>query len=75
MRALLTLVAPATPPWEIGDVLTFGGRPWPGTGHTALYLGDGDILHAAAGRVVEVWPLAGTILAPTLRAGWRLRRA
>jgi hypothetical protein len=71
---LMREFAIVAPPWQIGDGLTFRGRPWPGTGHTALCIGDGEVVHAVANRTVQRWPIRGTILHRTLHQGWRLRR-
>lgn len=60
---------------EIGDGLSFRRRPWPGTGHTAMYVGDGQIIHAIEGHAVDLWPLALDVLQHTLDRVWRLRRA
>jgi cell wall-associated NlpC family hydrolase len=74
MTDLMRRFQVVTPPWEIGDGLTFRKRPWPGTGHTALYIGEGQVIHAIEGRRVDVWPLSNTILQHTLHEGWRLSR-
>ena len=72
--ALMSYFRVVPPPWEIGDALTFRKKPWPGTGHTALYVGGGDVVHAVAGRKVQRWPVARTILDQTLSEGWRRLR-
>lgn len=71
LRAHVELVPP---PWSIGDVLTFRRRPWPGNGHSTLYIGDGRVIHAVEGRGVDIWPIRGTILEHAPVDGWRLRR-
>jgi cell wall-associated NlpC family hydrolase len=74
MAELMRRFLVVEPPWEIGDGLTFARKPWPGTGHTALYIGGGEILHAIEDRVVDVWPLDIPVLTHTLHQGWRLQR-
>ncbi len=49
-------------PPEMADVLTFAGRVWPVSGHCGIYDGNGHVIHAAAGRGVEVWPFPGSDL-------------
>lgn len=74
LQHVLQYADEAAPPWEVGDVLMFRGRVWPSAGHGAIYLGDGQVIHAIVRRQVEVWPLDGTpLLTTTLWKGFRFR--
>lgn len=62
---------PAAEPWGVGDILTYRfGRC---VSHGGIYIGAGKIVHALAGREVEVADIANPLLATRFAGGWRLK--
>lgn len=63
MQYVLRYASETRPPWQIGDVLMFRGRPWPSAGHAAIFVGGDQLVHAVAQRKVELWPMQSVLLA------------
>jgi len=58
--------------WQIGDILVYHyGRA---ASHCGLYVGDGQIIHAAARDQVRCDPVDSTMLQPHFVGAYRVRR-